>query len=89
MGMRTLTGWLRGAKPDPSESVFWVFWGEYHRRVTELAVDILGAEVMHIEGMLPNTAARTDGPIGRTRTEQRTHLEMAIDLVRRATAPAE
>jgi len=29
------------------------------------------------------------GPIGRTRTEQRTHLEMAIDPVRRATAPAE
>ena len=29
------------------------------------------------------------GPIGRTRAEQRTHLEMAIDLVRSATAPAE
>ena len=60
MGMRTLTGWLKGAKPGPSESVFRVFWGEYHRRVTELAVDIFGADAMHIEGKLPNNAARTD-----------------------------
>ena len=60
MGMRTLTGWLKGAKPGPSESVFRVFWGEYHRRVTELAVDIFGADAMHIDGKLPNNAARTD-----------------------------
>ena len=46
MGMRTLTNFLGGGHPGPQESTFKLYWSEYHKRMTELAVDILGAEAM-------------------------------------------
>ncbi|MDG1412085.1 MAG: acyl-CoA dehydrogenase family protein [Acidimicrobiales bacterium] len=46
LGMGTLTRFLKGAQPGPSESGFKLYWSEYHKRVTELAVDVMGADAM-------------------------------------------
>jgi alkylation response protein AidB-like acyl-CoA dehydrogenase len=46
LGMGTLTRFLNGAQPGPAESMFKLYWSEYHKRVTELAVDVLGADAM-------------------------------------------
>jgi alkylation response protein AidB-like acyl-CoA dehydrogenase len=42
LGLRTLTKFLAGGAPGPGESTFKLYWSEYHKVVTELAVDILG-----------------------------------------------
>jgi len=60
LGMRTLTQFLSGSRPGADASIFKLYWSEYHRTVTELAVDILGADGMHIEGKLPSSAFSTD-----------------------------
>ncbi len=62
LGMRTLTGFLKGAAPGPESSTFKVFWSEHHQRVTELAVDILGADAMVPDGRWPTTSFQTDDP---------------------------
>ena len=62
MGMGTLTRFLNGAQPGPSESLFKLYWSEYHKAVTELAVDILGADAMWVEGQQPMTSFSTDLP---------------------------
>ena len=46
LGMRTLTKFLAGSQPGPAESTFKLYWSEYHKMVTELAVDILGAAAL-------------------------------------------
>ena len=51
MGMQTLTKFLAGGHPGPGESTFKLYWSEYHRRITELAVDILGPAAMTPEGI--------------------------------------
>ena len=38
MGMQTLTKFLAGGQPGPGESAFKLYWSEYHKEVTELAV---------------------------------------------------
>ncbi len=60
LGMRTLTQFLAGEHPGADASVFKLYWSEYHRKVTELAVDILGADGMHLVGNLPSSAFSTD-----------------------------
>ena len=62
LGMRTLTRFLQGGHPGADASIFKLYWSEYHRIVTELAVDILGADGMHLVGKLPNNAFSTDSP---------------------------
>ncbi len=42
MGMQTLTKFLGGGHPGPGESTFKLYWSEYHKKITELSVDILG-----------------------------------------------
>ena len=44
LGLRTLTQFLAGHHPGPDGAIFKLYWSEYHRVVTELAVDILGAD---------------------------------------------
>ncbi|MEA3077355.1 MAG: hypothetical protein QOF60_2263 [Actinomycetota bacterium] len=46
LGMRALTASLAGGRPGPEASIIKLFWSEYHKKVTELALDILGAEAM-------------------------------------------
>ncbi|MGI9612311.1 MAG: acyl-CoA dehydrogenase family protein [Acidimicrobiales bacterium] len=60
LGMRTLTQFLGGSRPGADASIFKLYWSEYHRTVTELAVDILGADGMHLAGKLPSSAFSTD-----------------------------
>ena len=60
LGMRTLTGFLAGKQPGPQESAFKLYWSEYHRRVTELAVDVLGADAMVMTGKMPSTSFHAD-----------------------------
>ncbi|MDH3300100.1 MAG: acyl-CoA dehydrogenase family protein, partial [Acidimicrobiia bacterium] len=62
IGMRTLTRFLAGEHPGADGSIFKLYWSEYHRVVTELAVDILGADALHIEGKFPSSAFSTDAP---------------------------
>ncbi len=45
-GMGTLTRFLAGHQPGPAESAFKLYWSEYHKRVTELALDVLGPAAM-------------------------------------------
>jgi alkylation response protein AidB-like acyl-CoA dehydrogenase len=62
LGMRTLTKYLQGASPGPDASIFKLFWSEYHRKSTELAVDILGADAMVPSGRWPANSFQTDDP---------------------------
>ena len=60
-GMQSLTKFLDGQHPGPGESTFKLYWSEYHQRVTELAVDILGAAAMTPDG-IAKTSFHTDLP---------------------------
>ncbi len=62
LGMRTLTRFLKGEQPGPGESAFKLYWSEYHKRVTELALDILGADAMVATGPLPLVSFHADLP---------------------------
>jgi alkylation response protein AidB-like acyl-CoA dehydrogenase len=62
LGKRTLTGFLAGNAPGPTQSMFKLYWSEYHRRVTELALDVLGAAALTPEGEPPGGSFRTDLP---------------------------
>jgi alkylation response protein AidB-like acyl-CoA dehydrogenase len=59
-GMRTLTQFLRGHHPGPDAAIFKLYWSEYHKVVSELSLDILGAEAMVPTGRRPSTAFQTD-----------------------------
>lgn len=63
LGMRILTGVLDGdGHLGPEASISKLYWSEYHQRVTDLAVDVLGADAMVTDGRLPLRAFRTDDP---------------------------
>ena len=59
-GMRVLTQFLAGHHPGPDAAIGKLFWSEYHRKVTELAVSIYGADGMVIEGREPSSAFGSD-----------------------------
>ena len=48
--MQTLTKFLAGGHPGPGESTFKLYWSEYHKRITELSLDILGPAAMTPDG---------------------------------------
>src|SRR5690606_12236610 len=50
LGMQSLTSALAGNQPGPGASIIKLFWSEYHKKVTELALDILGPEAMMPSG---------------------------------------
>lgn len=62
LGMRVLTQFLAGHHPGPDAAIGKLFWSEYHKVVTELAVDIMGADALHIEGRTPPSSFSTDDP---------------------------
>jgi hypothetical protein len=61
-GMRTLTKILNGGQPGPSESTFKLYWSEYHRKVTELAMDIMGPHGLVPTGRRPSSSFQADDP---------------------------
>jgi alkylation response protein AidB-like acyl-CoA dehydrogenase len=50
VGMRSLSAVLGGARPGPESSIMKLLWSEYHKRVTQLALQILGADALLMEG---------------------------------------
>ena len=60
LGMRTLTQFLAGHHPGPDAAISKLYWSEYHQVVTELAVDILGADALVPTGRRPSSAFQTD-----------------------------
>jgi alkylation response protein AidB-like acyl-CoA dehydrogenase len=59
-GMRVLTQFLQGHHPGPDAAIGKLYWSEYHKIVTEIAVDIYGAEGMTISGREPSSAFAAD-----------------------------
>ncbi len=54
-GYQALTRFLQGLPPGPESSVGKLFWSHYHQEVTELALDVLGADALVTEGRAPDT----------------------------------
>ncbi|MBK9181209.1 MAG: acyl-CoA dehydrogenase [Acidimicrobiales bacterium] len=61
-GMRALTRFIAGQHPGPDAAISKLYWSEYHRQVTELAVDILGLDALVPSGRRPSSAFQTDDP---------------------------
>jgi alkylation response protein AidB-like acyl-CoA dehydrogenase len=61
-GMRTLTKFLSGQAPGPDASISKLYWSEYHQRLTELAIDVLGADAFAPTGRKPSSSFQTDDP---------------------------
>ncbi len=59
-GYRTLTGFLHGRPPGADGSIGKLFWSEYHKESTELALDLLGADATVPVGQAPHTAFGVD-----------------------------
>ncbi len=59
-GMRVLTTFLKGHHPGPDGAISKLYWSEYHKLLTELAVDILGMEALVPTGRHPSSAFQTD-----------------------------
>jgi alkylation response protein AidB-like acyl-CoA dehydrogenase len=62
LGYRILTGVLSTGVIGPEASISKLYWSEYHRDVTRLAVDVLGAQALVVEGRRPLRSYRADDP---------------------------
>jgi alkylation response protein AidB-like acyl-CoA dehydrogenase len=60
LGMRVLTQFLAGHQPGPDAAITKLYWSEYHQVVTELGVDILGADALVPSGRHPSSAFSAD-----------------------------
>jgi alkylation response protein AidB-like acyl-CoA dehydrogenase len=62
LGYRILTGYLRGGELGAAASISKLFWSEYHLRMSELAMAIMGPAGLVPEGRRPARGYRTDDP---------------------------
>ncbi|HMC39672.1 MAG TPA: acyl-CoA dehydrogenase family protein [Acidimicrobiales bacterium] len=62
LGYRILTGVLSTGKIGPEASISKLYWSEYHRDVTRLAVEVMGPRAMVLEGRRPVRGYRADDP---------------------------
>jgi len=62
LGMRTLSGWLKGEVPGRDASISKLYWSEHHRQTTDLALDLLGADALAPTGRWPIRHYRADDP---------------------------
>lgn len=60
LGKRALTQFLQGGHPGPESSIGKLLWSEYHLKVTELSMDIMGMNGLVPEGRMPSSAFGTD-----------------------------
>ena len=60
LGQRTLTKFLAGHHPGPDAAIGKLFWSEYHKIVTELAMDVMGADALFWSGRKPSSSFNTD-----------------------------
>jgi hypothetical protein len=61
-GLRTATTLMAGRAPGPEAAVFKLLWSEYHRVVTDLAVDVLGPDALAPTGDPSPNWFHTDDP---------------------------
>ena len=59
-GKRVLTKFLHGHHPGPDAAIGKLYWSEFHKHETELALDILGAHAMVPSGRAPSSAFQVD-----------------------------
>ena len=62
LGMRALTKFIAGEQPGPDAAISKLYWSEYHKVVTELALDILGPDALVPTGRPPSSSFQTDDP---------------------------
>ena len=62
LGYRILTGVLSTGVIGPEASISKLYWSEYHRDVTRLAIDVLGTDALVVEGRAPLRGYRADDP---------------------------
>jgi alkylation response protein AidB-like acyl-CoA dehydrogenase len=62
LGYRILTGVLSTGIIGAEASVSKLYWSEYHRDVTRLAIDVLGPRALVLEGRPPLRVYRADDP---------------------------
>jgi alkylation response protein AidB-like acyl-CoA dehydrogenase len=62
LGLRSLTRYLAGDEPGALAALTKIQWTEYHQRVTELALDILGPAGLVLAGRWPVRFAQGDDP---------------------------
>jgi alkylation response protein AidB-like acyl-CoA dehydrogenase len=62
LGLRILSSVLSNGQLGAEASISKLYWSEYHKDVTRLALDVLGPEALVMEGRLPLRAFRTDDP---------------------------
>ncbi|MBV1894126.1 MAG: acyl-CoA dehydrogenase family protein [Ilumatobacteraceae bacterium] len=60
LGQRTLTQFLAGHQPGPDAAISKLYWSEYHKLATELALDIYGANALHAAGRPSASLFQTD-----------------------------
>jgi len=60
LGLRTLTKFIAGHHPGPDGAISKLYWSEYHKISTELAMDILGADALVPTGRKPSSSFQTD-----------------------------
>lgn len=61
-GRRTAAALLAGGEPGPEAAPFKLLWSEYHRVVTELALDVLGLDALAPTGRRSANWYQTDDP---------------------------
>jgi alkylation response protein AidB-like acyl-CoA dehydrogenase len=62
LGDRILTQYLRNGELGAAASISKLYWSEYHQRVSELAMQIMGADGLVPTGRRPFRNVRTDAP---------------------------
>jgi alkylation response protein AidB-like acyl-CoA dehydrogenase len=62
LGYRILTDFLRDRAPGTESSTIKLFWSQYHRDTTRLAVEVLGAAALVPAGRPPSRSFRADDP---------------------------
>ncbi len=62
LGYRILTGVLTTGVIGPEASISKLYWSEYHRDATRLAVEVLGARALVVQGRPPMRVYRADDP---------------------------
>jgi hypothetical protein len=60
LGLRTLTKFIAGHHPGPDGAIFKLFWSEYHKIITELSLEIIGADALAPTGRKPSSSFQTD-----------------------------
>ncbi|GAB2964639.1 acyl-CoA dehydrogenase [Amycolatopsis acidiphila] len=62
LGYRILTGVLSGEEIGHAASVSKLYWSEYHRVATQLALDLQGIDGLALTGKAPSRQMRADDP---------------------------